>query len=215
MIFIYDIVLNWCSERLYDFFEWEDTDKIDHIKRIPLFRVDKEVINDFINNEIFIDKDFCFKIYNMTENYLQSTVHKVPYAFLITDGITILAVKTDKEGKVLYKSKLLLSEEEEIICISTKLKKISIIYSKRNKHIEESFLTRKEITVRDYLIKELETSFIKKDYDKINYLYMEYTGKEETNIEKAYRFLINNLKKSIDDKYFKLYELLQMIGSNN
>lgn len=31
MLYIYDILLNWCRDKLYDFFEWEKTDKLEHV----------------------------------------------------------------------------------------------------------------------------------------------------------------------------------------
>ena len=215
MIFVYDIILNWCSDKIYDYFEWEKTDKIDHIKRIPLFRVGKGIINDFINNNIFIDEEFNSKIYNMTEIYLQSSVNKVPYAFMITDGISVLAVKTEKNGIVKFKSKLLLNEEEEILCISSKLKVTNILYKKRMKIKKDNFLTRKELLVKKYLLKELENAYKSNDFDKINYIYMEYAKKEEKLPEKAYKELVSDLNKEITEEHFKLYDLLQMIGSNN
>ena len=38
MNYYYDIVLN-LNEELYEFYEWEENDSIDFIKKIPLFRV--------------------------------------------------------------------------------------------------------------------------------------------------------------------------------
>ena len=45
MLYIYDILLNWCRDKLYDFFEWEKTDKLEHVKKIPLIRVERGLIN--------------------------------------------------------------------------------------------------------------------------------------------------------------------------
>ena len=48
MIYVYDILLNWNKEVAYDFFEWEKTDKLDHIKKIPLFKVKKGIKKNII-----------------------------------------------------------------------------------------------------------------------------------------------------------------------
>ena len=61
MLYIYDILLNWNRTRLYDFFEWEKLDRLDHIKKIPLIRVDKGIINNFIYKSIKVDSDFISK----------------------------------------------------------------------------------------------------------------------------------------------------------
>ena len=58
MIYVYDILLNWSNDRLYDFFEWEKTDKLEHIKRIPLFKVDKGIVSKFIYKNIKIEQNF-------------------------------------------------------------------------------------------------------------------------------------------------------------
>ena len=215
MMFIYDIILNWCKDTVYDFFEWDSKDKLEHIKRIPLFRVDKDIIKDILYNEIKIDQEFNSNTFNMTESYSLNKVIKVPYAYLITDGITILALKTDKYGNVKYKSKLLLEEEEEILCISTKLKKIDFKYTKKEMIFSEHFLTRTELKVKKFLLEEINRIYKTKDYQKLKYLYAEYTDKEEKNIDTLYKELINSLENGLNEKHYNLYNLLNLISSTN
>ena len=62
MIYIYDILLNFNNERLIDFYEWEVTDDIYDIKRIPLFRVDSKTINDLEFNTVKFNNEFLDKI---------------------------------------------------------------------------------------------------------------------------------------------------------
>ena len=144
MLYIYDILLNWCKDKLYDFFEWEKTDKLDHIKKIPLFRVERGIVNKFINKNIKISESFVSRVYNLTEVYTSKKVDKVPYAFLLTDGLMVLAIKTDKQGLVKYRSKLIIDEEEEILCISNKLDKVNIDYIEKG-YIYKDFLQDKNV----------------------------------------------------------------------
>ena len=216
MIFIYDIILNWFKDTVYDFFEWESKDKIEHIKRIPLFKVKKNIINDIIYNDIKIDCEFNNKIFNMTEMYLSNRVTKVPYAFLITDGITILALKTDKFGNVKYKSKLLIDEEEEILCISSKLNIVDFNFTSKGKKSNNQFLTRNEINIRNYLLNELQRIYQTNDYNKLKYIYTEYTDNEESSdITYMYNLLVNSLKNEVNEKHYCIYNLLELIASNN
>ena len=54
MIYVYDILLNWFEEKKnIEFFEWDPKDELEHIKRIPLFRVTKETMKEFMKNTIF------------------------------------------------------------------------------------------------------------------------------------------------------------------
>ena len=46
MNYIYDIYLNFNKE-LYDFFDWNKSDKLTHIKMIPIFKVNEETIKSF------------------------------------------------------------------------------------------------------------------------------------------------------------------------
>ena len=52
MIYIYDILLNFCdNDCIYDFYEWNNNDNIDNIKRIKLVYVNKDVYDDIMENK--------------------------------------------------------------------------------------------------------------------------------------------------------------------
>ena len=53
MNYIYDVVLNF-QDDLIEFYEWSSEDTIDHIKRIPIFRISSQNLNDLINKNIVI-----------------------------------------------------------------------------------------------------------------------------------------------------------------
>ena len=57
MIYIYDILLNF-NPIFYNFYDWYKKDKIEHIKKIPLFKVDDQTIKDFMNYELIIEDNF-------------------------------------------------------------------------------------------------------------------------------------------------------------
>ena len=150
MIYIYDIIVNWSKDKLYDFFEWEKTDKLTHIKKIPIFKVEKGLINNFFYNNVKLDGLFVSKIYNATEVYSSKKVEKNPYACLLSDGFTVLAINTDKNGNVKYRSKLMVDEEEEIICISQKLNKTPIKITVGKQIDIPDYLTRNERKIQKF-----------------------------------------------------------------
>ena len=47
MIYIYDILLNLNND-FYEFYEWEKNDNIFHIKKIPIFLVDTNFMEDLL-----------------------------------------------------------------------------------------------------------------------------------------------------------------------
>ena len=215
MIYIYDILLNFTSGKLYDFFEWEKTDKLEHIKKIPLFKVEKGIINKFIYKNLKVDNNFVSKIYNYTECYTTKKVNKIPYAFLLTDGILALAIKTDKFGNVKYRSKLLIDEEEEILCLSSKLSIVNFEYFEKDKIDEETFLTRNEIKIKDYLLKVIDKTYRNKEFEKLKYLYKEYSNKANDKIDKIYEELISSINNNLNNSHYNLYNLLQLATNKN
>lgn len=215
MIYVYDILLNWNKEVAYDFFEWEKTDKLDHIKKIPLFKVKKGIISDILNFNVKIDETFINKITTQAEVYSSKRILKLPYTFLISDGEAAIAIKCDKYGNVLFKSKLILDEEEEIICISCRLNVVEFLYEKGSSIKNDVFLTRKETKIKKYLLEDLMKSYQNKNYEKIKYLYSEYFDKTINDFEQAYKELISTLNVDVNYKHSELYNLLQLIGNKN
>ena len=215
MIYVYDILLNWNKDVVYDFFEWEKTDKLDHIKKIPLFKVKKGIISDILNFNVKIDENFINKIINHAEVYSSKRILKLLYTFLISDGETALAVKCDKYGNVLFKSKLILDEEEEILCICCRLSVVEFLYEKGSSTNNDIYLTRKETKIKKYLIEDLNNSYKNKNYEKIKYLYSEYFDKTINDFEQAYNELISTLNVEVNYKHNELYNLLQLIGNKN
>ena len=46
MIYIYDLTLNF-NDRLYDFYDWKDTDSITHYRKIPLIKLSDKKYDKF------------------------------------------------------------------------------------------------------------------------------------------------------------------------
>ena len=107
MIYIYDILLNFCdNDLIYDFYEWENKDTIENIKRIKLMHIKRDTFDDFLNYNFKIDADFLLKIYNTCEVYENKKIKVLNYACLFSDGDRVMAIEFDKTGKSIYKSKL-------------------------------------------------------------------------------------------------------------
>ena len=63
MTYIYDILLNFTDEnRIIEFFEWDDSDNLEHIKKIPVFRTSSKQLSELLNNQIIVEKEFLNKI---------------------------------------------------------------------------------------------------------------------------------------------------------
>lgn len=199
MNYIYDIFLNF-NDVLYDIFEWNKSDYIIHIKKIPIFRVDKKTLNDFKSKKIELSEEFLSKIFKKTEVFDKTNIN---YSFLISDGIDVIAYK---EGKY---SRLLIDEEREVLEYVSTIHTTYINYNIIKENNKEVFKTRNEIRIRKYINKRINELIKYNDYDKLKYLYLDCFNKEiYKNIDKLF---FKELNKNWDNVYLKLYNLLKLI----
>lgn len=208
MTYIYDILLNWNNANaLYEFYEWEQQDNMEHIKKIPIFKVDSKTMDDFLKKEIKIELEFLNKIKNTTELYKNK---RILFASLFTDGFQVLAMLFNEKGTALFKSHLLLDEEEDILSISKRIKPININYQSGKNYTKDPFSTRKDELIKAFLKREIHSCYTMKKQEKLNYIYIEYFGqkKEETK-EEMYENLLKSLNQ-IDEKHLQLYNLLKL-----
>jgi len=153
MLNVYDIVLNLLDgNRIYEPFEWSNKDNIEHIKKIPMVRISSNFLSDIILNNVTVNKDFLQSIYRKAEVYSDKGTNVIDYACLFTDTYKIVGVEFDKSGRALFKSYLLLDEEEEILELSNEIKLNKIEYKVSKKSNECLFLTRNEEFKRNFYI---------------------------------------------------------------
>lgn len=183
MKYAYDIVLNFNFD-YYDFYEWNKTDKIINIKKIPLYRVSKDDYNSIKYNDVVID-------------------NKIEDIFLITNTLEVMGVML-KNGRVIKKSSLLLDEEDEILDSMGDIKITEIIF-KNNIYKERIIVSRNNIEKKKYI----DTFFknINKNNDEylLRYIYYDLFNCEDS-IDNIYNTLLNKCDINL------LYDELKSIG---
>lgn len=200
MNYIYDIYLN-LNNTLYDFFDWNKSDKLIHIKKIPIYILDEDGLKFIINNIVKIDNPLLNSIKNKTTLWNQND--NISYCSLFSDCNTIIAVEFNKSGISIKKSFLLVDEELEILESISTLKPKNINFELVKK--DETLLkTRKQIKDENFVDKELKNI----DSNKLNYIYFECFGKKENNE----KIIINNIKKLSKNSitYKNLYSILKL-----
>ena len=209
MLNVYDILLNLLdSEYVYEFFEWSNKDDVEHIKKIPMIKITSNCLDSFINDTVIIDKEFLTTIYQKTEVFNPDRIGVIDYACLFTDGYKVLGIEFNKEGKSLFKSFLLLDEEEEVLEVSLRLQEEPLAYNIESQNIPTD-LTRYDQTLKDYVLKDIRESYRKGDVAKLKYLYYEYFNKEGYDIEKIYKELMQSLD-NFNSKHYNLYQLIKL-----
>ena len=210
VIYIYDILLNWTDPNvIYDFYAWQKGDGIEHVKRLSLFKVEKQVFDDFLTCDIIVDPLFLERFQNSCEIFKNKKIEVVPYACCFSDGLRAMAVEFSEKGEVIAHSKMLLDEEEDVVDLSTRLDFVSFSYQKKEFPEEPSFLTRQERERRVYLRREIKNAYTHHEEGKLRYLYQEYFDRLGTDITTMYQELLGSLA-DFTPRHHELYQLLRL-----
>ena len=206
MKLIYDIVLNFNdTNNNYEFYEWKKDDSFTYIEKIPIIKVSSKQMDELINHTFIVPKSFLNRIVNKTISI--NTI--ISYSVLLTDSIRVIAFLFDKTGLIKKKSNLLIDEEEDILMDTINLEKESLSYKLIDKIDNNTFLTRKEKEIQKYLLREINKSYLKKDYEMIHYLYCELSNKKR-NREEEYQYIINCINANYQDTYQNLFEIINL-----
>lgn len=207
MTYIYDVTLNF-NDILYDFFEWNENDNIIHVKKIPILKLDNTNFFNIITHKIKINNILLNKIRNKTETYGKKTKNFT--ACLISNDENIIALKFNDEGISTDISSINVEEELDIL-------EIKINHSNFFSYetlLERIFLTttRFDNTNKKIIKTEINNLDLKKDKDKIKYLYFEYFG----NYIDDELIALNQLKQEIKTGYNNnLKELFKLASNKN
>lgn len=211
MNYVYDVLLNFNKE-LYDFFDWNNSDVISHIRKILLFRVNNKVMEDLKTKNILVNQNFLTKISNRTEMFTSQNVKLINYACIFTNGLEAIALKFDKNGSVMHKSRLLLDEEAEILDSINDFEEYDLEYQVLNSMPINYFKTRKEREIEKFIDKKLK-EITKDDTEKLRYLYYECFNKREDNVDKIILKINTELKNNWSNFYDKVYNFFKLISA--
>lgn len=208
MTYIYDILLNF-NEKLIEYFEWDESDKIKYIKKIVLFKINSKSLREIINNEVVFSDDFLKKVpkYQMNGSFDSLKI------CLFTDGFLVVGVLFKKNRVVLY-SRMLCDEEKETLEISDNLDFIDVDYEiikKRDNSFD--YLTRKEKSVKEKLDSFFDNYYFNKKYDILFYLYYEYFNSECNNIDEVYKSLKNSLN-DFNNYHLNLFDIISISNAH-
>ena len=209
MTFIYDVLLNFQDKnRLVEFFEWEDNDMLEHVKRISLLRIPSVDMDHFCFSDVKVDKEFLNRIKDKVLLYKRKKT--TFYGCLFCDLNRVVAVEFSSSGEIIARSCLLLDEEDEVIESAKDLEVSSISYKVLKREGGCSFLTREEEFERHYLYREFVSLFEEKNVDKLTYLYEEIFGVDNLDFSHKYQRIIQDLEVGFDQRYHKLFDIVQL-----
>lgn len=206
----YDILVNY-QKIAYEFYDWNKTDDVKHIKVIPTFKVSDKCLQDFYNYDLMVDRTFLDMIKDKTEIFIKGLTVKESYACVLFSSYSALSFKFDKQGNVIGKSNLLFDEADDIITTFYSLEETKINYKVTNKEKLNSFYTRYESKMIDDLINYLKQIQKNSNDYETKYIYFECFNKEIDSSKKAYEKLFNSVNK-LDFKVIeKLKNLMKVL----
>lgn len=205
MHYYYDCLAN-LDECLWEFYEWENTDHLTPIKKVPLIRVSN---NDLKNLMLY---NVTFPV-NWLENYIGKTSLKnskeKPLLILFSSTKNTILLELSKEGDSLYRSKLLI--EDEINCneFAYSLKESKIVYEKKDAlPLKNEF--RRALEEKRLLKMEIKTMKEKEDIEKCSYLYFEWFGSLENDFLTMIHQMEQELTKPYNMNLHKITELIKL-----
>ena len=209
MNYIYDIVVNF-NQEIHDFFEWEETDDIKEIRKIPLFKIDNKTYKDIINSNIKIEESFLKIIKDETEAHSGSKITFIKYASIFSDGEGAIGILFDKSGLSIKRTTFLFDELNSILEITKDKSSTLFSYDVISSLDSNYFMTRKDKTIIKFLCDEIDTNYKNKDYEKLEYLYYELMSETCSNYMTTYDTLKKEIKEYKNKRIEYLYDLIKL-----
>lgn len=207
MYYYYDILLNFQDDKnLYEFYEWEETDDIDFVKKMPLFRIPTSNLKDILKYKVQFSEEFLKEIRNKT--ILKSSSKILKNTFLICDTKDALAIELNNEGIVISRSKLLLADEINLNEIMFTMKETKLTYEKIDKYEKRKEIRQIE-KIKKLINCEINTLYESKNISKLKYLYYEWFNVLNNDIEKIYKDMQDDLNKSFNENQERIYYLIK------
>lgn len=204
MNYYYDIFVSM-DDHPKAFYEWED---IEHIKKLPIFKLDKKEFKDLMLYKIKISKNILSLIYNKTKLYsnIENTIN---YMALFTDGIDSIVIEFNSSGESIYKSYLDIEEQLHVEDISYNLILTNIDYSIIKRDYSHSRYLVKEVSIKNYLLKEI--TYLKNNMliDKLMFLNYQYFNRITSDINEIYNNFYKEINENFNDNLLELYNTLK------
>lgn len=180
-------------DKYYMFYDWLETDAIENVSNLMLYKVSSKVLSEFIQYKI-----------KLSDSKLISNSQ---YA-IFSDGFSYIAIEFDEQNISAYKSSLLLNDEIRLNNLIDAAEEIDLKYEKISADKSNNDLRINE-EIRQTIEVELNNIKENLDIDKLKYLYYEWFKKTENNFDTMFyqmsKKLIMPLTK--DEKY--IYELIK------
>ena len=208
MNYYYDIVLNFLESN-YQFYEMDEYDYYEYIKKIPIYRVSTNTYNDLIKNNFRVFDDFLDEIKNKTITSNCS----LKYTALFADKNNVIALEFNDSGLVINRSPLTIKDELNVLDIIYTMDIVDINYQIISE-CDIRIVTRQEENIRRLIETEIEKLYSEDNLSKLRFLYLEWFGKIENDKEIIYSDIKNKLLTKLGNLEEKICNLIKISYNN-
>lgn len=206
MNMVYDVMLNYSNEnQFFDFYEWDKNDSFLIIQEIPIIKISEKQMIEIEKSIIQVSPSFLNDIFEKSK----SIDFQVFTGLLVMNNDKVIGLKFDRNGLLIEKSSLLLDEEMVIIDENKDLCITDFSYTVVSSTIF-SFLTRREKKLQKRLLKEVNSFYLRQEYDVINYLYQELFSDKKSS-EEQYQLLLDHIQYHYSAQTEKLFDIICLV----
>lgn len=192
------------------FYEWDELDAVDYIKKIPLIHVNAKTYLDILTKIIQVDMDFLTSIKEKTKLNKNKNLE---YACIFGDGKNSLAVEFDSTGKTISKSSLTLDDELSINEFMYNILESNLNYTVLYNEEKDDCL-RQELKIKNILKHEIANIVKTKNYSKLKYLYLEWFMKIDNDYPNMVAKMLSRLDNNLGEKEYAIYEIIKSSYNN-
>lgn len=213
MNYYYDVILNWSENDAYNFYEWNDTDYLELVKKIPLFKVKHKTFIDLANNKIKVSPEFLELVKDKTLISGKNVINKISYAAIFSDNKSVIAIEFNSNGVSTNRSKFLIDDELSVLELTYSLREFMLDYE-----ILEQFninkILRQEEDAKRLIYLEINNLYQNKELSKLRYLYYEYKKEKCCDIDVIYQNIISDLETTMNQNILKIYYIIKLSYHN-
>jgi len=205
MHYYYDVLAN-LDGCLWEFYEWEQTDNIVPVKKVPLVRISEKDMKNLFQYQVSFDSSWVQK-------FLEKTLFKNQKergnCILFSSTKNNILLEIDETGVVLSRSRLLMEDENNCNEVSQAIKESEVPYKILNKLAKVKEL-RQALKEKHFIEVELNTLKESENVHKCSYLYYEWFGIFESDLEKMIQDMSLELKNEYSLKIHEIAKLIKM-----
>lgn len=205
MQYYYDVLAN-LDTVYWKFYEWETTDSILAIKKIPLIRVSEKDLETMLEYNVEFDPNW---IINYTKKTIIKNQKEKESCILFSSVKQNIILEITETGQVISRSLLLVEDEIECMEVALALEEEKIPFKKKEKleNFKEFRQAKKE---KDMIQIELNTLKKTKNQKKCSYLYYEWFGELQEDLNKMLEKMERELKKDYTKQIHKIASLIKL-----